>query len=203
MKNNIIMVLTFLATVGLVGNASANRTIPLPNNGVSRPALISVIPSGAAYSDKVAGVEIQTITGEVISANSDKNVYLIKDRYDNLTATVLTDAPLSLGQMVTVKLLSGSAVAQLVGPRNSGNTEAPVGMVSYKKEGGFLTQTNMGVVKSINLNNNVFVIENKHCPLTTVVSADSDTIASLRLGQTVSAKINLGNPRAISVGIGS
>ncbi len=204
MKNKIIIILTFLATVGLIGNAFAiSLTDSLPNNGYSGQPVMSVIPGGSAYSNKAGGVGTQTITGEVGSVNPGKNAFIVEDKYDRITATVLTDsqtiASLRSGQMVTVKLVSGSPVARLVRVRSSVNTEVPIGMVSYNKEGGVATQTNMGVVKSVNPKNNVFVLENKHCPLTTLASTDSETIASLHPGQTVSVKLHQGSPRAISV----
>jgi hypothetical protein len=197
MKNIMTFILTFVATAGLIGNAFAVQPNSwIRNDGYSGQPVQSVIPIGKVV--KLGGV--QTLTGEVISVGSN-NAYIVKDQYDGITVTVLTDSPLSLGQVVTVRGRAGSTVAQLVTEKSSRNTEIPMGMVSYNREKGGFSQTNMGVVKSINSKNNVFVIENKHCPLTTVVSTDSETMVSLHIGQVVSAKLNPGSNRAISVGL--
>jgi hypothetical protein len=198
MKNKTMFVLTFVATVGLISNAFAVQPNSwIRNDGYSGQSVQSVIPTGKVV--KLGG--IQTLTGEVISGGSN-NSYIVKDQYDGITVTVLTDSSLTLGQVVTVRGRVGSSVAQLVTVKSPRTTEVPVGMVSYNKEISGLTQTNMGLVKSINTKNNVFVIENKHCPATTIVSTDNDTINSLRLGQIASAKLHMGSNRAISVSAG-
>ena len=154
MKNKIMFILTFVATVGLVGNAFANRTDSnsyITGNGYSHPAVISAVPNESPVPIKIAGVW-RTITKERVS---------------------------------------------LV------NTAVPIGMATSKKDIGGLNQDNIGVVTSINPRNNVVVIDNKHCPKTSVVSTDDATIASLQLGQTVYAKMsNMSGNRAEIVGFG-
>ena len=148
MKNKIIIMLTFLATVGLMGNSFANRTDSgsyITGNGYAHQPVYSVIPKERPALLKIGGVWAKSIN------------------------------------------------------KTSANTMVPMGMVTYRKELSGTSQTNMGIVKAINSNNNVFVIENKHCPMTTIVSTDSDTISSLHLGQVVSVKLNLGSNRAVSV----
>jgi len=153
MKNKIMFILTFAATVGLVGNAFANRANSdsyITGNGYAHPAVMSVNIPENPVPIKVNGVWVNTYTEASTSVNT-----------------------------------------------------TPIGMAISKKDIGGLNQDNIGVVTSINPRNNVIVIENKHCPKTSVVSTDDGTIASLQLGQIVSAKMNtMSGNRAVIVGFG-
>ena len=137
MKNRIRFILTFAATVGLVGNAFAVQPGSwAPNNGHAHPAVKSVDIPENPVGIKINGVWVYSTTAYT-----------------------------------------------------SENT-APIGMASSKKDIGGLNQDNIGVVTSLNPRNNVAVIENKHCPKTSIVSTDDQTFASLQVGQTVKAKMN-------------
>ncbi len=122
MKNITVIIFTFLVTVGVVGNAFANPTDEsrffknsnrtwVDRNGDS-------IPVGGIYYSKQGGVTTKTITGVVIKVNTEKNVFVVEDKHDMITTPVLTDsrtiASLQVGQLVTVKLRSGSPLTQSV-----------------------------------------------------------------------------------------
>ncbi len=204
MKNKTVITLTLLATLGVAGSAFAGS--PFPNkwsySGTKRTNNNAVL-SGTAYSDR----QNRTIMGEVISVNAEKGVFVVEDKRDGITATVLTDSQtivsLHPGQMVTVKLRSGSSIAESVMVGSSAkNNAVPVGMVSYNKEGGIQTQTIVGVVTSVNAEKGVFVVEDKRDGITATVLTDSQTIVSLHPGQTVRVKLQSGSPVAVSVAAG-
>ena len=203
MKNKTIIMITFLVTLGVMGNAFAERS-PFPPN-TKKGVRTNVTLSGAAYSSKEAGIQTQTIKGEVNSVNAAKSAFVLEDKRDGITAMVLTDpktiASLQPGQTVTVKLRSGSPVAQSVviagSEKQRSNNVAPSGRTYYSKEGSVQTKTIVGVVESVNPGKNVFVIKGEGAG--TTVLTDSETIASLQQGQMASVKLQLGNPVAVSV----
>lgn len=197
-----IMIFALLITLGITNNVFA--AYPWPAN-TKKGVRTNVVLSGRSYSTKEGGIWTQIIKGEVNSVNAEKGVFVIEDKYDGIVATVSTDpktiTSLQTGQMVTVKLRSGSPVAQSVVITSSekprSNKAAPSSMTYYSKEGSIQTKTIVGVVESVNSGKNAFVIKGEGAP--TTVLADSKTIASLRQGQTASVKLYSGNPVAISV----
>ena len=78
-----------------------------------------------------------------------------------------------------------------------------MGHTTYNKEAGIQTWTVNGQVESLNPAKNAFVVGNKHCSTSAVVSADSKTAAALQPGQAVTVKLLSGNPVARSVMTGS
>lgn len=89
------------------------------------PVAYSVATGSRARSNNAAPMGMITynkgskiITGEVVSINSNKRVFVVEDRRDKVTVTVLTDsetiASLRPGQIVTVKLPIGSPIAESV-----------------------------------------------------------------------------------------
>lgn len=212
MKNRTVITLIFLATVGVVGNAFANRTDSdsyyTSGYGYSGTPQSNNYTNGMAFSNREGGALTQTIVGVVKSVNAEKHAFVIEDIRDGITATVLTDsktiASLQPAQMVTVKLRSGSPIAQSVMAGSSAHSNAvPTGMVSYSKEGNVEIQTIVGVVGSVNPEKNVFVVEDQRDGITKTVSTDSEVIASLKTGMLVSVKLHLGSPVALSVASGT
>lgn len=204
MKNKTMFMLTFLAVLGAMGSSFAAPTLPQKNynySGAGRKHT-NEVPVGRTSYTKEGGVSVRTIMGEVKSINTEKKLFVVEDKHDGVTATVLTDAQtissLRPGNIVTVKLTSGSPVAKSVKIGTSeSNTPVPVGMVSYSKG----TKTITGVVASVNPKKNVFVIEDKRDGITETVVTDSQTIASLHAGQVVRVRLNVGSPIAQSVEI--
>ncbi len=74
------------------------------------------------YYGRQNGIQTQTIMGVVESVNPGKNVFVVHDRDEGKSTTVLTDAKtiasLSKGQTVRVTLNAGSPVAQSVAAGN-------------------------------------------------------------------------------------
>ena len=207
MKNKILVILSFLAVFGAAGNVFAGRTLPetnYPYSGAGRTHT-NVVPVGMTSYSKEGGVQIRTIMGEVRSINTEKGLFIVDDKHDGVTATVLTDAntiaSLHPGDVVTVKLRSGSPMAHSVITASQARTNnaAPVGKISYTKGNKTIT----GEVVSVNANKDVFVVEDKRDRITETVSTDAQTIASLRPGQVVTVRLHSGSPIADSVEIGN
>lgn len=83
---------------------------------------LNTISSAVTYYDRFAGVQYQTIIGEVVSVNTAKNIFVIEDKDAGTKTTVSTDsqtiASLSKGKIVRVTLKSGSPIAQTVAVGN-------------------------------------------------------------------------------------
>jgi hypothetical protein len=211
MKNNTFIILTFLVALGTASNVFAGdiwKNMPhYPYSGAGR-AHTNEVPVGSTSYSKEGGVRVQTITGEVKSINTEKKLFVVENRHDGITAIVLTDsqtiASLRPGQMVTVKLRSGSPIAQSVviagSEKRRSNNVMPSGRTYYSKEGGIQTKTIVGMVESVNTTKNTFVIKGEGAP--TTVLTDSQAIASLHEGQTASVKLQSGSPFAISIAAG-
>lgn len=202
MKNKTVMIFALLIMLGTTNNVFAAN--PWPAN-TKKGVRTNEVFSGRAYLTKEGGVPTQVIMGEVKSVLTEKGVFVIEDKHDGITATISTDsqtiASLQRGQMVTVKLRSGSPVAQSVviagSEKHRNNNTLPSGRTYYGKEGSVQTKTIVGVVESVNSEKNAFVIKGEGAP--TTVLTDFETIASLRPGQRASVKLYSGNPVAVSV----
>ncbi|MDE2222614.1 MAG: hypothetical protein KGK03_06045 [Candidatus Omnitrophica bacterium] len=190
-----------MVSVGLIGNAFASRLGPVPN-GYTGETVTGTVTGETTYAHQIGRTLIRTVKGEIVSLDPGRNAVIVKDQYDKLTVTAMTDpqtmASLQLGQTVTAVQPLNGTVAHLVEAR-AVNTHVPFGMVMYNKEAGVVIQTNTGVVATLNPAKDVLVVENKHCELTTSALVDPQTMASLHPGQMVSVKMQMGNPRALSV----
>jgi len=77
-----------------------------------------------------------------------------------------------------------------------------IAMTYYNKEGGKHIETIIGDVVSVNPGKNVFVVKDEDTGASTTVLTDSQTIASLHPGQTVTVKLDMTSPIAESVAAG-
>ena len=74
--------------------------------------------SFAATYNKAAGVAYKTIEGQVVSVNTDKNIFVIKDKDDGreyvVNASTTDTASLTHGANVRVNLNQGSNLASSI-----------------------------------------------------------------------------------------
>ena len=85
------------------------------------------------------------------------------------------------------------------GSSSSTAGDRAIGSTYSYKENGVSYQTITGVVTSVNATKNVFVVEDQNSKTSTTVSTDSQTVATLSIGKTVTVKLQVGNPIALSV----